>query len=413
MLSAAFVEGADISAYGIARSLGRKGVNIFALHDGSSNLLQYSRYCRHCFVFPADPTQPHAYAGDLVANEEILCALMLHWAENLDRKPVLFATSDWFARLLANRQEILSSKFLFHWISPELFTTIADKGRMAAVCEYVGVRVPYTHVTTPDDDIAAVSRITPYPCIVKPVHRYTIGFPGPGKLFVARSPEALQTFFNCHPALKGATLIQQMIEGGDDQIFQYTAFTGKSAARANATVRKLRQYRPGYGSMCYGRTESNQTIIGEGSKLLDALCYRGLASLEFKYSVSDGYYYFIEMNARLPWYNGIFADAGINLAHLAYADLTDGIPVNIPGQIDNVRWMSLRENRRWYKETQPARGKLLQWVGSVIGADSYAWWNWRDQLPFLVSGLLALRHFSGKFLRSLTSSHKQKAGHYQ
>jgi D-aspartate ligase len=399
MLSPAFVEGADVSAYGIARSLGRNGVNIFALHDGSSDLLRYSRYCRRCFVFPADPTQPHAYAGDLVPNEEVLCALMLDWAANLDCKPVLFATSDWFARLLANQRDRLAPRFLFHWISPELFATIADKGRMASVCERVRVRVPHTHVTTPDDDIAALSKSIPYPCIVKPLHRYTIGFPGPGKLFVARAPEALESFFNCHPALKGATLIQQMIEGGDDQIFQYTAFVGNSGHGAKATVRKLRQYRPGYGSMCYGRTEPNQAIIAEGSKLLDALQYRGLASLEFKYSASDNTYYFIEMNTRLPWYNGIFADAGINLAHLAYEDLTEGLSSKPPSQTDFVRWMSLRENRRWYKETLPARHKLLKWAGSVLTANSYAWWNWRDPLPFLLSGLLALRSVAGKIKR--------------
>ncbi len=115
-MHSAFVEGADVSAYGIARGLGRKGVEVFALHDGSSDLLPYSRYCRRCFVFHADPNQPHAYAGDLVPDEEVLCTLMLDWAANLDCKPVLFATSDWFARLLANHGDKLASRFLFHWI---------------------------------------------------------------------------------------------------------------------------------------------------------------------------------------------------------------------------------------------------------------------------------------------------------
>ena len=27
------------------------------------------------------------------------------------------------------------------------------------------------------------------------------------------------------------------------------------------------------------------------------------------------------MNTRLPWYNGLFADAGVNLPYLAYLDL--------------------------------------------------------------------------------------------
>ncbi len=276
---------------------------------------------------------------------------------------------------------------------------IADKGRMASLCERVGVRVPYTHVTAAHDDIAAVSRAVPYPCIVKPLHRYTAGFPGPGKLFVARTPDCLEGFFNRHPATIGATLIQQMIEGGDDQIFQYTALIGNSGLHAAATVRKLRQYRPGYGSMCYGRTEPNQAIIVEGSKLLDAIQYRGLASLEFKYSAKEDSYYFIEMNPRLPWYNGIFADASINLAHLAYADLTGAATAKESRQADHVHWISFRENRGWFKETPPAPRKLLKWVASVVSANSYAWWNWGDPLPFLASGLLALRSIASRILR--------------
>ena len=57
-----------------------------------------------------------------------------------------------------------------------------------------------------------------------------------------------------------------------------------------------------------------------------ALGYRGLGSLEFKYRHKDSGYYFIEMNTRLPWYNGVFADAGVNLPHLAYLDLASGLP---------------------------------------------------------------------------------------
>src|SRR5947209_9050863 len=147
-----FVEGLDVSAYGIARSVGRHGVPVYALNDRLRDPLRFSRYLRQCFLYSDDPAQPRAYAGDSVANEEVLCRQMLEWAAGFTHKPVLFATSDWFARFLSNQQQQLREKFLFHWVPPELFTTIVDKGRMVAFCERAGVRVPRTHITHPNDD---------------------------------------------------------------------------------------------------------------------------------------------------------------------------------------------------------------------------------------------------------------------
>ena len=204
-----FVEGLDVSAYGITRSVGRHGVPVYALNDHQRDPLRHSRYCRGCFIFADDPTQPRAYAGDSVANEDVLCRQMLEWGTRFQQKPVLFATSDWFARFLSHRQQELAQKFLFHWVAPELFSTIVDKGSMARFCERGGVKVPRTHITRPEDDMAQVARDFVYPCLVKPIHRYTVGFPvESAKVLIAQTPAEAQEFFARYPQMKGAVLMQ-------------------------------------------------------------------------------------------------------------------------------------------------------------------------------------------------------------
>jgi D-aspartate ligase len=396
-----WVEGLDVSAYGITRSVGRKGVPAYAMNDRLADSLRFSRYCRDCFLYPDDPTQQRAYAGDSIANEDTLCRLLLEWVANSKQKPVLFATSDWFARFLSNRQEELSPRFLFHWVPPELFTTIVDKGQMVRFCESAGVRVPRTHTTLPEDDTAQIARDFVYPCLVKPLHRHTASFPiEAAKVFVAESPEKLRAFFETYPQLKGATLMQEVIEGGDDQVFQCTVLVnGSGKIAAYSTVRKLRQFPAGYGSMCYGRTEKNEELAAEALELVQALGYRGLGSLEFKYRQRDGGYYFIEMNTRLPWYNGIFADAGVNLPYLAYLDLTgqEGEPAR---QRDGVTWLGFHNYSEWYAQTKRAHPiSFGQWLSTVAGAKSYAWWNWKDPAPFLFSGMYAMRRAGGSLLR--------------
>ena len=266
-ISPVFVEGLDISAYGITRSVGRHGVPVYALNDKLRDPLRYSKYVRECFVYPDDPNQPRAYAGDSVANEDELCCLMLDWAARFNHKPVLFATSDWFARFLSHRQAELKDKFLFHWVPTDLFTTIVDKGSMVRFCERTGIKVPRTHITRAEDDMAQVARDFVYPSLIKPIHRYTAGFPvESAKVLVAQNPQEAQDFFARYPQMKGATLMQELIEGEDDQVFQYTALVNtQGEIAAYSTVRKLRQYPAGYGSMCYGQTEYNEALALGGA----------------------------------------------------------------------------------------------------------------------------------------------------
>jgi D-aspartate ligase len=409
-ISPVFVEGLDISAYGITRSVGRHGVTVYALNDKLRDPLRYSRYVRECFLYPDDPTQPRAYAGDSVANEDILCRLMLQWSERFEHKPVLFATSDWFARFLSHRQAELQDRFLFHWVPPDLFSTIVDKGSMVRFCERAGIKVPRTHITRAEDDMTRIARDFVYPALIKPVHRYTAGFPvESAKVLVARNAQQAQDFFARYPQMKGATLMQELIEGADDQVFQYTALVNtQGEIAAYSTVRKLRQYPAGYGSMCYGQTEYNEALALVGRKLILALGYCGLGSLEFKYRHKDGGYYFIEMNTRLPWYNGLFADAGINLPYLAYVDLASGLSAHNaagyapPQQRDGTTWVGYHNYASCFREIKHQRSiSRMTFLGHVARSKSYGWWNWADPKPFLASNILAARRAAGSVLRRI------------
>jgi predicted ATP-grasp superfamily ATP-dependent carboligase len=227
------------------------------------------------------------------------------------------------------------------------------------------------------------------------------------KVLVAQNAQEAQDFFARYPQMKGATLMQELIEGADDQVFQYTALVNtQGEIAAWSTVRKLRQYPAGYGSMCYGQTEYNEALALAGRKLILALGYRGLGSLEFKYRQKDGGYYFIEMNTRLPWYNGLFADAGVNLPYLAYLDLASGLSAhNAPGfappqQRDGTTWVGYHNYAACFREIKSSSPiSRMTFLEHVARANSYGWWNWADPRPFLASGVLAARRAVGKILR--------------
>jgi D-aspartate ligase len=397
-----FVEGLDISAYGISRSLGRHGIPVVSLDGQKKDFLRFSRYCRGCYTFPNDPERQRTYKDDIIPNEQVLLDLLLSWRKQFTSNPVIFATSDWFTRFLCDWRERLSSEFLFHWVPKDVFTTITEKGAVAEFCEKVGVSIPITRIFRSEDDVSSIAKEVPYPCLVKPIHRQTVTFPIAAKVFVARNPQELESFLSANPQLRGATLVQEMIEGDDDTIFQCTVLMKNSGDSVCATVRKLHQCPPHYGTMCHGTTEPNEEIIAESLKLLRPLGYRGLGSLEFKYLPRTNRYYFIEMNTRLPWYNGIFSDGGVNLPYLSYLDLTgrpDDSEMRATRQRDMI-WTSYRHYSGWYRAIQKERPtSWWRWVGSIARVRSFAWWNWRDPGPYVASLLFGLRGAIGRGLR--------------
>lgn len=371
---AAIILGLGEHGYGILRGLVREGISVAGFYTGAE---EFGRYSRH--------VETHHLPSFL--DDERICRALIEWGRQAGTRPVLFPTSDRHVALLARHTRALSEYFRFHWVDSEVLGRIVDQARMSAVCRGAGVLAPRTYAVSAEESLPDLATRLPYPCVVKPNRACGAPFPERRNSFVAASPAELLDFYEAHPALRGSTICQEIIEGGDENIFQCTVLVrdgGEPGAVFSA--RKLHQHRPGYGVMCFGRSEENEMLAAQALRLLQSLRYRGLASLEFKYRARNGRYYFIEMDARLPRYNALCVDAGVNLPHLAYLDLTGQRPAAASGarQRNGVHWISFKLDLGWFVRSWIAgRAGLLSWLRSIARARSYAWFDWRDPLPFL------------------------------
>ena len=371
----AFILGLDENGYGILRSLARMGVPSFGFYNTPKSFGRFSRLCKAFQLgYPA------------AAVEEI-CRALVEKRKGFAERPVIFPTSDAFVNLIQSHRALFGEHFRYHWVSSEQHRRILDKGLMGEACEAAGVRVPQTYVTRPGEEINEAGEGFPFPCLIKPCRSFDTYFPQDVKNVIARGPAELRDFYVRHPDTLGETLWQEIIEGADDDIYQCTVLIRLNGEPgAVFCTRKLRQYLPGFGIMCFGRSEENPVVVSHALKLLRALEWQGIASLEFKRRRRDNEYYFIEMYPRLPWYNSLFIDAGVNLAYLAYQDLTggglfDGSEVR---QRDGVHWLALREDLGWFVRIRGVRPfSTVRWFASLTEAQSYAWWNLRDPNPWI------------------------------
>jgi predicted ATP-grasp superfamily ATP-dependent carboligase len=370
----ALILGLGANGYGILRSLARERICVAGFFTKPEEFGRLSKYCETHYLPPS-------------LDDEEICQALIDCGRRQGDKPVLFPTSDDQTLFLARHRAELCQHFRFHWADAESLSRVVDKARMSRICGQAGVLIPRTHVTAPDENLDQAAAGLSFPCLIKPNRSFDSPFPPKLKNFVATSRGEYLAFYRAHPDLKGTTVCQEIIEGGDENVFQCTALVRASGEPgAVFCARKLHQYPPGYGVMCFGRSEENEAPTAQAVRLLDWLQYRGLASLEFKYRVEDGRYYFIEMNPRLPWYNALFFDAGVNLPYLTYLDLTGdrrSEPMEVR-QRNGVYWISFKLDAGWFARTwSKGRVRLLAWLRSLARARSYAWFDWRDPKPFL------------------------------
>jgi predicted ATP-grasp superfamily ATP-dependent carboligase len=364
--------GLDVSGYGVVRSLTRQGVPVVGLWRRSDECGRFSRYCTAVRVLPDDDA---AWIDTITS-----------LAARYDR-PVLFPSNDRYADLLARYRDTLAPRTRFHWVAADDIEAVIDKSRIGEVAERIGLAVPRTHRPV-WADVRADAHEFVYPCLVKPITRFRAGLPADAKTITCSSEDDLVALYQQTPDLLGRTVWQEIVEGEDDAIYQGTVLCPRPGeVAAIACVRKIRQFVPGFGITSFGRTEWQPDVVEQTTRLVEALQWTGIGSVEFKRSARDGQFYFIEMNPRVPWYNVLFADAGINLPFLSWCTLTgDSVPA--VRQTDGLAWISLASDVASFWHRHGCRSLSTRaWLGSLGNARSFSWFDAADPLPALATAV--------------------------
>jgi len=373
----AVILGSNVNGIGVIRSLGRLGVTcgaIFPPQDGDH--AYHSKYLRVAERAAAD-------ADDHELREVLARAAGLLRAP----RPVLIPTSDRYSQFLCTNQASLAEEYIFNCADIDLYDTFLDKWKTYGICNENNVLVPRTVCPQATDQLPAIARDLRYPVIVKP--RYTFGDAFPGKNAQCENITALLAFFERHDVI-GDAIIQEIIPSGDGDVLVLASYSDNDGkVRAMYSGRKIRQYLPDYGSTSFGISEKHPELEQRTREFLDKIGYRGFAMVEFARSRDDGRPYFLELNTRTAWTNRLFADAGVDLTQIGYLDMIGMDYEAVVGPIeqrDGINWLEFRRDfgsmriKRKHQEIT-----ILQWLRSIVRARSFAYWSWRDPIPFVVA----------------------------
>jgi predicted ATP-grasp superfamily ATP-dependent carboligase len=135
-------------------------------------------------------------------------------------------------------------------------------------------------------------------------------------------------------------IVQELIPGGGSQQYSYCCLFVEGTAVASMTVRRLRQHPSDFGrASTYVETIDLPELEALSVRFLDAIGYRGLVELEYKYDPGDGAYKLLDVNARTWGYHSLGAAAGVDFPFLLWRDRlglrclrpTSGGPMDPPG----------------------------------------------------------------------------------
>jgi predicted ATP-grasp superfamily ATP-dependent carboligase len=322
-----------INGLATARSLGRRGVRVRVVAlEASPQIASLSRYC-------AEETR----VPGLGVLYDALCAL----PADPQRRALLFIDNDKMMKALAPHAAELGQRFRV--VEPlTRAAQLMDKVFQLQAAADAGIAVPRTWLPGAWEDIAAIAAQTGERLLAKPSPaRYPVGVKPSFKAIVAPSAGELARRLRSLVASPADVLVQEYIDGDDSCHYGSLSYRARNAnACFVLTTRKVRQTSLEAGIMAVGRVVDAPEVREMTLRLVELLDYRGLIHVEFKRSPRDGKYYFIEWNARAPYFHSIGWKAGFDGAYFAYCDHV------APQALDSVRlrhdarhhWINLHED---------------------------------------------------------------------
>jgi len=264
----------------VVRSLGRAGLEVFAVCASEKGLSAFSRYASGAWVIEAGPDDP-AFVDEIHA-----------LARQLEAASVLTIAESYHQTLLRSRDRFEPDIHVFS-PSAEAFRKASDKDYMHTLACQLGV--PVARGTTLDRLIAEGRRSLEFPLVLRTRSQNTEEARAPWKAAYARNPEELKRLADEVRAFASNVLVQEYHPGVEDHI--QVLMHGGEAFMVGEYIGE--HHMPLAGGVTVQRvTCHHEDLARDAVRLLQAVGWEGVAGVQFHYDPTTGKYIFLEINPR-------------------------------------------------------------------------------------------------------------------
>ncbi|MBN0046404.1 ATP-grasp domain-containing protein [Streptomyces actuosus] len=312
---------------GAVRSLGRAGVEVHVIADGTASPVSRSQFARQFHL----PPPPGAGAHDI-------SAVLHRVAARIARPAVLIPMDDASAVAVGRLRDDLAPAYLLPDAPGTPAEHVADKAALAAVCAAADVPHPITLVPDSADQVArAVGRLG-LPLVAKWSRPWLLP-PGAGlrSTVLVGTEQRAKELYRRGDEAGSPLLLQEFLPPGRDRDWFCHGYADRSGAlRGGGTGRKLAAWPRGAGLTAVGEWTPDQQLQALAERLVQRLGYRGILDLDFRRCGASGRHHLLDFNPRPGAQFRLFHDsAALDVVRALHLDLThrplpEGTP--LPGR---------------------------------------------------------------------------------
>lgn len=286
--------------YTILRSLHGKGLKVWAADTSRKNICSISKFCAGSFIYPNPFTDEAAFIS--ILKEKV----------NELHPKVLMPTHDESVVIMRHRDEF-PKDLVIPYENSEKLLMLADKAKSTEIARKAGVSIPEVYSSADD--------VKRFPVVFKTV----IGNSAKGVYF-PKNREELLKLMDEHK--EEETLLQEWIGGTDYSVdcVRWDGFCKMSVYHALVTKTD------GGGTTTQREIVDMPQLEAEAKKLMDAVDFRGVCGLDFRYDPEVNRIAYIETNARFTGGLATPVAAGFDIPWIVYRLATTGRydePINV------------------------------------------------------------------------------------
>lgn len=322
----------------------------------------------------------------------------------LDKKIILLPSQDYAVEAISEHRQELSLHYIFVLPEQDAVDRLMDKTIFHEWALSEGFLVPKSEVVASEQELSVSLEKLRYPIIIKPLVR-TEAWDQKNKYIKGVSLNCasdLDTYPFDLFSMCDRYIVQEWIEGGDDQIYFCLVYFDKNGReKASFTGKKLLQWPLDNGSTSICRSFPDERLHHITRDVLSSAGLIGLGSLEFKYSKKYDQYFLIEPTiGRNDHQSYIAVCAGLNITEIALNDML-GVQSSVSYKQSPAIWIDEIAAMRGIKQNKNFR-LLVKVFGLFFTLKtSFAAFSITDQKPFFHLIIGPVKSFSKKITNAL------------
>jgi D-aspartate ligase len=367
---------------GIARSLGRLGVEVYGIDGDRFSPIFYSKYCRGKFIWDVN----HA-----PVNESL--EFLNHVSRTIGRRALLIPTSDIGAMFVDEHAEQLAGNYIFPVRDPGLCRSLCNKKEMYYLARKWNVDAPETAFPQSRDDVVQYLETARFPILLKPIYNLVPGV-RPWRMKIVNSErELLDGYATVEDPEYPNVMLQEYIPGGDEMTWTFNGYFDRLGdCPVVFTGRKLRNFPAYFGQASLAVCQKNDYVEQTTLAFMKNIGYRGPLDLGYRYDARDGKHKINDINPRVGAMFRLFVgENGMDVVRALYQDMT-GQPVLHARAPEGRKWIvedvDFISSARYWRD---GKFTMREWLRSFRGVRELTFLATDDPLPFAGACIMDVR----------------------